>query len=155
MSLKLLKFEEKVSTLLLENYSITSISTILDKPSKSIYNTISRIKRKNNIPLPTISPKVGPSFKITKRTKRAINRDLTRSPKKTNKRILEENSLDLSTRSLQRLLREENYSINTSKKKQLLNAKKAKNRLLYAKERLKNIKNINFNKVIFLDESTL
>ena len=155
MSLKLSKFEEKVSTLLLENNSITSISTILEKPSKSIYNTISRIKRKNNTLLPTISPKVGPSFKITKRTKRAINRDLTRSPKKTNKRIIEDNSLDLSTRSLQRLLREENYSINTSKKKQLLNAKKAQNRLLYAKERLKNIKNINFNKVIFSDESAI
>ena len=100
MTLKLLEFKEKVSTLLLENNSITSISTILEKPSKSIYNTISCIKRKNNIPLPTISSKVGSSFKITKRTKRAINRDLTSSPKKINKRILEENSLDLSTRSL-------------------------------------------------------
>ena len=104
---------------------------------------------------PTISSKVGHSFKITKRTKRASNRDLTRSPKKTNKRILEENSLDLSTRSLQRLLREENYSFNTSKKKKLLNAKKAKNRRLYAKERLNNIKNINFNKIIFSDESAI
>ena len=77
-----MKFKEKVSTLLLENYSITSITTILEKSSKSISNTISRIKRKHNIPLPTISPKLGCSFKITKRTKRAINRDLTRSPKK-------------------------------------------------------------------------
>jgi len=123
MSLKFSKFKEKVSTLLLEDYSITSISTILEKSSKSIYNTISRIKRKNNTPLPTISSKLGYSFKITKRTKRAINRDLTRSPKEINKRIIEDNSLDLSTRSLQRLLREENYSINTPKKKQLLNAK--------------------------------
>ena len=155
MSLKFSKFKEKVSTLLLEDYSITSISTILEKSSKSIYNTISRIKRKNNTPLPTISSKLGYSFKITKRTKRAINRDLTRSPKKTNKRIIEDNSLDLSTRSLQRLLREENYSINTSKKKQLLNATKAKNRLLYAKETLKNIKNINFNKIVFSDESAI
>jgi len=155
MSLKLSKYEQEVLSLLLENYSISSISTTLDRPSSSISNTIKRIKRKNNTPLPTISPKLGPSFKITKRTKRAINRDLTRSPKKTNKRIIEDNSLDLSTRSLQRFLREENYSINTSKKKQLLNAKKAKNRFLYAKETLKNIKKINFNKVIFSDESAI
>jgi len=119
MSFKFKEFKEKVSTLLLESYSITSICTILEKSSKSIYNTISRIKRKNNIPLPTISSKLGCSFKITKRTKRAINRDLTRSSKKTTKRIIEDNSLDLSTRSLQHLLRDENYSINTSKKKQL------------------------------------
>ena len=155
MSLKLSKYEQEVLSLLLENYSISSISTTLDRPSSSISNTIKRIKRKNNTPLPTISPKLGPSFKITKRTKRAINRDLTRSPKKTNKRIIEDNSLDLSTRSLQRFLREENYSINTSKKKQLLNAKKAKNRFLYAKETLKNIKKINFNKVIFSDKSAI
>jgi len=75
MSLKILKCKEKVSTLLLEDYFITSISTILEKSSKSIYNTISRIKRKNNIPLPTINSKLGCSFKITKRTKRAINKD--------------------------------------------------------------------------------
>ena len=155
MSLKLSKYEQKVFSLLLENNSISSISTALDRPSSSISNAIKRIKRKNNTPLPTISPKLGRSFKITKRTKRAINRDLTRSPKKTNKRILEENSLDLSTRSLQRLLREENYSINTSKKKQLLNAKKAQNRFLYAKETLKNIKKINFNKVVFSDKSAI
>jgi len=155
MSLKLSKYEQEVLSLLLENYSISSISTTLDRPSSSISNTIKRIKRKNNTPLPTISPKLGPSFKITKRTKRAINRDLTRSPKKTNKRIIEDNSLDLSTRSLQRFLREENYSINTSKKKQLLNAKKAKNRFLYAKETLKNIKKINFNKIVFSDESAI
>ena len=82
MSLKLSKYEQKVFSLLLENNSISSISTTLDRPSSSISNAIKRIKRKNNTPLPTISPKVGPSFKITKRTKRAINRDLTRSPKK-------------------------------------------------------------------------
>jgi len=71
-----------VSTLLLQNNSITSISAILEKSSKSIYNTISCIKRKINIPLPTISCKLGCSFKITKRTKRAINRNLSRSSKK-------------------------------------------------------------------------
>ena len=77
-----MKFKEKVSTLLLENYSITSITTILEKSSKSISNTICRIKRKHNVPLPTISSKLGYFFKLTKRTKRAINKDLTRSPKK-------------------------------------------------------------------------
>ena len=100
MSLKLLKYKQEVLSLLLEHYSITFIGTTLDRPSSSISNTIKRIKRKNYTPLPTISSKLGSFFKITKRTKRAINRDLTRSSKEINKRIIEDNSLDLSTRSL-------------------------------------------------------
>jgi transposase len=155
MSAKLSNFEQQVNTLLLKNISTSSIRTILDRPSSSISNTITRIKKKNNAIPPTIKPKVGRSFKITKRTKRAINRDLTRSSKKTNKRLLVENSLDISTRSLQRLLREEGYSITTAKKKSILDAPKALNRLVYAKQTLKNIKNINFNKVIFSDESAI
>ena len=133
MSTKLSTFEKDINTLYLQNKSISSISTTLEKSSRSITNTLYRIKQKNKASLPTLQPKLGRPIKITKRIKTIINRDLIRSPKKTNKRILEENSLDLSTRSLQRLLREENYSINTSKKKPLLNGKKATNRLVYAK----------------------
>jgi hypothetical protein len=96
----------------------------LEKSSRSITNTLYCIKQKNKAILPTLQPKLDRPTKNTKRQKTIVNRDLTRGPKKTNKRILEENSLDLSTRSLQRLLREENYSINTSKKKPLLNYKK-------------------------------
>jgi transposase len=155
MSTKLSTFEEEVNTLYLQNKSISSISTTLEKSSRSITNTLYRIKQKNKAILPTLHPKLGRPTKITKRIKTIVNRDLTRSPKKTNKRILEENSLDLSTRSLQRLLREENYSINTSKKKPLLNRKKATNRLVYAKQTLKNLKNIKFSKVIFSDESAI
>jgi transposase len=155
MSLKLSKFEQQVNALLLENKLTSSISSTLDRPSRSITNAISRIKKKNSSIIPTTKPKLGRPTKITKNTKRAINRDLTRSPKKTNKRILEENSLDLSIRSLQRLLREEGYSITTAKKKSTLDAPKAKNRLVYAKQTLKNIKNINFKKVIFSDESAI
>ena len=53
------------------------------------------------------------------------------------------------------MLREQNYSINTSKKKPLLNCEKATNRLVYAKQTLKNLKNLNFSKVIFLNESAI
>jgi len=52
-------------------------------------------------------------------------------------------------------LKEENYAINIAKKKQLLNAFKAKNRLLYAKEAIKELENINFSKIVFSDESSI
>jgi transposase len=155
MSSKLSLLENQVNSLLEENNSISTISTILLKPSKSIYNTIQRIKKKKSNSLLLETPKTPRVSKITKRVKRVINRDLTRSPKKTNKRLLYENNLNITTRSLQRVLKEEEYSINTAKKKQLLNDFKARNRLLYAKETLKNIKNINFNKIVFSDESAI
>ena len=155
MPSKLSLFEEQVNSLQEENNSITTISTILRKPSKSIYNTLQRIKKKKNNSLLLETPKTPRVSKITKRVKRVINRDLTRSLKKTNKRLLYKNNLNISTRSLQRVLKEEEYSINTAKKKQLLNNFKAKNRLLYAKKTIKNIKNINFNKIIFLDKSAI
>ena len=73
--------------------------------------------------------------KVSSRAKRAINRDITRSPKKTNWRILEENNLDISSRSLRRVLRAEGWTVNTCSKKSILNAKNAKNRLAWAKNR--------------------
>ena len=100
-------------------------------------------------------PKLGRPSKISKRATRVVNRDLERSPKKTNRRILEENNLDFSTRSLQRLLRSEKYSISTAKKKQLLNKEKALLRKRYVKKTIKILKYIHFNKVIFLDKSSI
>ena len=147
--------ELKVNLLLEANTSISTISTILKKPRESIYNTIKRINRKkqaNNSILNRV--KKGRIDKLSPREKRAINRDLTRSPKKENKRLLFENNLEISKRTLQRFLKEEDYSINVATKKQILNAKKAKNRNTYAKNELKK-KEINFNKVIFLDECSI
>jgi hypothetical protein len=140
MLTQLSKFETEVHTLYLQNKSISSISTTLENSSHSITNTLYRSKQKNKTILSNLQRKLGRPTKITKRIKTLVNRDLTRSPKKTNKRILEENSLGLSTRSLQRLLREENYSTNTAKRKPLLNRKKATNRLVYTKQTLKNLK---------------
>ena len=155
MSRELSKFKKEVYTLSLQNKSTSTISTILVKPYKSIYNTLQRIKQKKNAVIPLSTPKLGRPTKVSKRTTRVVNRDLERSPKKTNKRILEENNLDFSTRSLQRLLRVEKYSLDTSKNKQPLNAEKASNRKKYAKKTLKIIRSINFNKVIFLDKSSI
>ena len=100
MTPKFLKLETQVLSLLEANIEVSTITTILKKTPKSITNTIQRIKRKKNIKTilkPTIisRPKL-----VLARTIRSINRDLSRSPKKKNKTILENNSLDLSTRSL-------------------------------------------------------
>ena len=100
MSRNLLKFKKEVYTLSLQNKSTSTISTILEKPYKSIYNTLQRIKKKKDTIIPLSTPKLGRPTKVSKRTTRVVNRDLERSPKKTNKRILEENNLDFSTRSL-------------------------------------------------------
>lgn len=93
--------------------------------------------------------------KLSSREKRVINRDLTKSPKKVNSRILLENSLGVTKRTLQRFLKKEGYSSKVSTKKALLNNKKALNRLNFVKEAIRNFINIALEKVIFLDESTI
>ena len=152
---KLSKYEEQVYTLSLQQHSTSAISTILEKSSRSITDAIQRIKKKKNTSATLSKPKLGRPSKISKRATRVVNRDLERSPKKTNRRILEENNLDFSTRSLQRLLRAEKYSISTAKKKQLLNREKALLRKRYVKKTIKILKSIHFNKVIFSDESSI
>ena len=152
---KLSKFEKQVYTLSLQQHSTSAISTILEKSSRSITDALQRIKKKKNTSTTLSKPKLGRPSKISKRATRVVNRDLERSPKKTNRRILEENNLDFSTRSLQRLLRSEKYSISTAKKKQLLNQEKALLRKRYVKKTIKILKYIHFNKVIFLDESSI
>ena len=123
MEPKFSNFKEKILNFLKENKSISTISSILNKPTKLIYNAIQRIKiKKNNI---LTIKKVNNSriLKISPRTTRAINRDLTKSPKKENKRLLIENNFSLSKRTLQRFLRKENYFVNTTFKKPYLNKK--------------------------------
>ena len=93
--------ESKVDLLLEANTSISTISTTLKKPRESIYNTIKYINRKkkaNNSILNRV--KKGRIDKLSPREKRAINRDLTRSPKKENKRLLFKNNLEISKRTL-------------------------------------------------------
>ena len=154
MDPKFSKFESEVRLLLEAKVPNSTISTTLKKSLKSIKNTIYRIKKKErDINIKRVS--TGRVSKVTSREKRVINRDLTRSPKKVNKRLLLENSLKITKRSLQRILKEEGYSTNISSKKPYIDKEKAKKRLIYAKERDKNIKNINFKKVIDSDESAI
>ena len=157
MALNLLNFEEKVNLLLLAKTIPKVIATTLKKPLTSIYNSISRIKRKNRSLINSNRVKAGRISKLNSREKRVINRDLLLSPKKTNKRILFENSLKISTRSLQRVLKEEGYTINVATKKPYVDAKNAKLRVKYAKETIKSYKNkeIDLKKVIFSDESSI
>ena len=153
MAPKFSNLEAEISRLLDAKIAIKNISTLLNKPPRAIYDAIYRIKKKKKEKNLEKRASIGRVSKSTKRTKRAINRDLTRSPKKTNKRLLKENNLNISTRSLQRLLKEQGYSCNVANKKPILNSLKAKNRLNFAKEQLKGIENIDFSKIIFSDES--
>jgi transposase len=153
MAPKFSNFETEISRLLDADIAINNIITLLNKPSKAIYNAIYRIKKKKkekNLPK---RASLGPVIKVSKRAKRAVNRDLTRSPKKTNKRLLKENNLSFTTRSLQRLLKEQGYSCNVATKKPILNSFKARNRLNFAKKQLEEIEDIDFSKIIFSDES--
>ena len=134
MDAKFSKFENQVSLLLEANTSISTISTTLNKPKRSIYDAISRIKKKKNKEFNLKKASKERIEKLSTRKKRIINRDLTRSPKKVNKRVLIENDLPISKRSLQRFLKEEEYTLRKSKKKPYLNKEKARNRLLFYKE---------------------
>ena len=51
------------------------------------------------------------------------------------------------------MLKEEGWVVNICSKKQILTKERAKNRLVYAKNRLKELSNIDFTKIIFSDES--
>lgn len=155
MTPKYSKLETQVLPLLEANLSTITIANILKKTAKSIQNTLYRIKQKNNNNTQSKTPKNGRPKSISQRTTRSINRDLTRSPKKENKTIIEDNSLKVSTRSLQRVLKEQGYSIKIAKKKSILDAEKASNRLIYARKTSRNLENIDFSKVIFSDESSI
>ena len=102
----------------------------------TIYNSITRIKKNSYLNSPN-RVKTGRIPKLNLREKRQINRDLLLSPKKSNKRLLFENTLGVSTRSLQRFLKEEGYSINIATKKPYITLKNAKLRVKYTKEAIK------------------
>jgi len=154
MATKFSNFENQVSLLLEANCSISTISTTLNKSKVFINNAIYRIKRKNKeFNLERVSK--GRIKKLSLREERIINRNLTRSLKKVNKRLLIENDLPINKRTLQRFLKKEEYTLKKSSKKPYLNKEKARKRLLYCKEQQENIKNINFKKVIFSDESAI
>ena len=157
MAPNLSKFESDVSLLLRANTLPKEIATILNKSIGSIYNIIKRVKTKRGIKENIKGDKKSRENKITKREKRVIKRDIIRSPKKINKRLIVENNLGVSIRSLQRVLKEEGASTNIATKKPLVLAKSAKLRLKYAKEQLKKLekKEINLKKIIFLDESSI
>ena len=100
MPQNLSEFEQKVSLLLEANTTPQDISNILNRPIKSIYNSISRVKRKKSYKGEEIKKKRGRVSKASPREKRVINRDYTNSPKKVIKRILLENNLTIRKRSL-------------------------------------------------------
>jgi len=149
--------ESNVKLLLEANSPPNKIATILKRNIKSIYNTISRIKKKSNIKERSKVIKKGVPYKITKRAKRAIKRDIIKSPKKTNKRVIIENDLGFTKRSLQRVLKEQGATTNIATKKAFISKEAAKLRLIYAKEQLKEFKKkkINLKKIIFSDESSI
>ena len=153
MEPKFSKFESEIQQLLDLNISIKNIVKYYNKPAESIYNAIKRIKKKKKDIKKLERASRGRISKLTPRAIRALNRDITKSPKKTNRRLLNENNLDISTRTLQRVLRSEGWSITTSQKKRILNAERAKIRLKYAKAKLKELNSIDFQKIIFSDES--
>lgn len=155
MDPKFSKFEAEVARLLKANIAIKNISILLSKPPKAIRDAIYRFKKKKNQKRKLERVSRGGVSKLSERDKRSINRDLTRSPKKTNRRLLVENDVNISTRTLQRFLKREGYSINIAKKKSILNKEKAKNRLKYAKDMLKNLSNIRLDRIIFSDESAI
>ena len=157
MSSNLSKFKSKVHLLYSANISLSTITTVLNKDYKSIKNALNWIRTKHSNPLFISRVIEGRITKLNLREKRVINRDLLLSPKRINKRILFENSLETSTRGLQRFLKERGYSINVATKKPYIDVKNAKIQVKYAKETLKSYinKEINLKKVIFSDESCM
>jgi len=120
MALNLLKFKSNVHLLLKAHILPNKIATILKKDKESIYNAIKRIKRKKTIKEDSTIKKRGRESKITKRVKRVIKRDILRSPKKINKRLIIENNLGISKRSLQYIFKEEGVTTNIATKKPII-----------------------------------
>ena len=106
----------------------STISNITKKPKSLVYNAIRRIKdKKQNKNIKTLELKKTqnkPIKKIQNRQKTVINRDFIKNPKVQNNELISINNLDISKRTLQRFLKEEDYSYNTSFKKPYLDKKK-------------------------------
>ena len=100
MATEFSKFESQVNLLYTSNTPLSTISTILNKDYKSIKNALNRIRKKLSNPPSIKRVNKGRITKLSPRTKRQLNRDLERSPKKINKRLLLENNLAISIRGL-------------------------------------------------------
>lgn len=153
MDPKFSKFERQIKSFLDAQTPTKNIINYFKKNPRSIYNAIYRVRKKIKDISQQERASRGRVLKVSSRAKRAINRDITRSPKKTKKRLLRENNLNISISTLKRVLKDEGWVINICSKKQILNKEKARNRLAYAKNRLKELSNIDFTKIIFSDES--
>ena len=88
MAENLSKFESSVNLLYTSNTPLSTISTILNKDYKSIINALNRIRKKLSNPPSIKRVDRGRISKLNLRAKRQLNRDLEKSPKKTNKRLL-------------------------------------------------------------------
>lgn len=153
MDPKFSKFEAEINRFLEAKIPIKNIIDHYQKKPESIYNAIKRIKWKKVNIICQERARRGRNQELSDRAKRAINRDITRSPKKTKSRLLNENNLEISSRTLQRVLKSEGWTVNKSTKKPILNAKLAQKRLAHAKERLAALSNNQITKTIFSDES--
>ena len=100
MAAKFSNYKNQVQLLLEAKTSISIISSTLKRSNQSIYNTIRRIKKKKEEINTLERVRKERIEKLSSRDKRAINRDLTRSPKKVNKRVIIENNLEITKRSL-------------------------------------------------------
>jgi hypothetical protein len=87
--------------------------------------------------------------KLSSREKRRINRELTKYPKTINRRLIVDNSLTISTRSLQRFLSKEVYSVYVANKKPIISRDSARKRLLYVKKIPKEIENRGLDRIVF------
>ena len=117
MDPKFSKFESQIKAFLDANTPIKNIINYYNISSKSIYNAIYGIKSKLKDINKQERASQGRVSKVSNRTKRVINRDITRSPRKTKKRLLRENNLNISIRTLQRVLKDEEWVINICSKK--------------------------------------
>ena len=80
MEPKFSKLEAEVDLLLRANNSPSTIISTLKRSSKTIYNTISRVKKKKDNISPLSRVKASRVSKLSSREKRVILRDLERSP---------------------------------------------------------------------------
>ena len=84
MDPKFSKFEAEINRFLEAKIPIKNIIDHYQKKPESIYNAIKRIKRKKVNIICQERARRGRNQELSDRAKRAINRDITRSPKRLN-----------------------------------------------------------------------
>ena len=106
MYAKLSNFESQLNRLLEANVPLVNIIKYFNKSPRAIYNAKYRIKKKKISYFNKERASRGRVSKVSSRALRAINRDIIRSPKKQKKHLIRENSLDIPSRTLQRVLKD-------------------------------------------------